>query len=71
MTHSVRFRTPICDLGKSNITLSIWRDDEKLGTLLVSRGAVVWRPKSGKKTFKMDWGRFDAMMKSGYRGPGE
>jgi hypothetical protein len=63
----VRFCPAECDLSKSNIVVAVWKGDEKIGTLLISQGAVVWQPKNKKKKFKMDWTKFDGMMREGYK----
>ena len=39
-------------LTKADVTFSVERDDERLGTLYVSRGAVAWKPNKGKTNYK-------------------
>jgi len=46
------------DLGSR----SVFRDDETLGTLYVSRGALVWWSRSGKVGRKLSWDRFDDLL---------
>jgi hypothetical protein len=67
--HEVRFLLPWRRLGKEDVVFRVAQDDELLGTLKVSKGAVVWWPGKAKLGFKMDWERFDALMREqGRRG---
>jgi hypothetical protein len=59
------------DLTKADIKFEVRRDGEKFGTLLISRGAVVWKPRAGKKNFKFDWKQFDAAMSWGKKTHGK
>jgi hypothetical protein len=65
--HRVTFTLPEAELGNADIQLKVKRGGSVLGTLLVSKGAIVWRPKwqpgrgSGGK--KMRWGVFDEFMR--------
>jgi hypothetical protein len=68
--HTVTITTSSLELTKANVKLKIFRDGEVFGTLYVSRGAVVWKPKSRKKNFKVDWTKFDALMQTGLRTSG-
>ena len=63
MTHKVTFTLPDRDLGKADIQFLVKSNREVLGKLLVSKGAVVWRPKSKKSGKKLGWRKFDEMMK--------
>lgn len=38
------------------------RKSELLGHLLVSKGGIEWRPRSGKKLINMRWERFAELM---------
>ena len=66
--HEVRFVLPWRRLGKEDVIFRVVQDDELLGTLKVSQGAVVWWPGKAKLGYKMTWERFDQMMRGGTRG---
>jgi hypothetical protein len=44
MTHNVEFSIPKWSLGSSDDELNDNKDSEKLGTVQVSNGSVVWFP---------------------------
>lgn len=66
--HEVRFVLPWRRLGKEDVIFRVEQDGELLGTLKVSKGAVVWWPGRAKLGFKMSWERFDRAMREGQRG---
>jgi hypothetical protein len=66
--HNVSFQIPMRSLGKEDVVFRVMADDELLGTLKVSKGAVVWWPGNAKLGYKMGWARFDQMMREGHRG---
>lgn len=68
--HTVRITTSSLELTKADVEFKVFRDDEVFGTLYVSRGAIVWKPKSGKKNFKVDWSKFDTLMQYGLKTSG-
>lgn len=68
MAHDVRFQVPWRGLGKEDVVFRVHRDDELLGTLKVSKGAIVWWPGKAKLGYKMRWERFDQVMRQGTRG---
>lgn len=68
MAHEVTFLLPRRMLGKENIVLEVDQDGERLGTLKISKGAVVWYPGHKKYGYKMGWARFDLAMRAGTRG---
>lgn len=63
MAHEVKFNVPDRVLGKADIEFKVYNDDGKLGTLRVSKGAVVWYPLSGKKGRKISWYRLGELFK--------
>ena len=63
--HYVIYSIPLEELGKRNIEFNVYHDDDKLGTLMISKGAVVWKPgKNKKNAFKMTWSFFDEIMRN-------
>jgi len=67
--HKVDFELPKRELGNSNIEFKVRRDGAHLGTLRVSKGAVVWTPANHEFSYKLDWAKFSDLMKQeGHRG---
>jgi hypothetical protein len=60
--HDVRFTLPERRLGNSDIEFTVFSDDERLGVLKVSKGALVWRHANKKLGRVMDWDAFDRVM---------
>jgi hypothetical protein len=62
-THDVTFEMPKGLVLSKDIRFSIKSDDEKIGTLLISKGNIEWIPanKSVKK-HRMQWEKFAKMM---------
>jgi hypothetical protein len=63
--HDVTVSLPERSLGISDIIFRVKGDGGMKGRLKVSRGAVVWMPRSGKVGFSMSWDRFDRVMQEG------
>ncbi len=61
--HKVIFNVPERELGKADVEFKIKRDNAAFGTLKVSNGSIVWVPKDKTYGYKMDWVKFDDMMK--------
>jgi hypothetical protein len=62
-THKVDFQVPWRPIGREDVVFSVEQDGEKLGELKVSKGAVVWRPRHGKRSYRADWTRLDHLMR--------
>lgn len=62
--HDVRFTVPERTLGNSDIEFAVYSDDERLGLLKVSKGAVVWRHANKKLGRVMGWAAFDRLMQN-------
>lgn len=63
MAHDVTFTVPVRPLGLNDVVFVVRESGEVLGTLKVSKGALVWRPGKGKHSYKLPWGQFDAIIK--------
>lgn len=61
--HDVSFIVPERLLGKADIEFKVKRNNEILGRLKVSNGSIVWVPKSATYGYKVDWVKFDQVMK--------
>lgn len=64
MAHEVDFSIPTRSLGRSDVEFNIRLDGEKLGTLRVSKGSVVWFPTDASYGYKIGWSAFDQLMQS-------
>ncbi len=62
--HSVRAELQIIELSKSgtSITLEIYAEEEKLGTLIIGRGSMTWYGSRWKNGRKFSWPQFAAKM---------
>ena len=65
--HRVELALPPTDIQNTDVTVSIWSDDELLGEMRVSRGTVDWRPAHHQAVWTMEWERFDEMMRASGR----
>jgi hypothetical protein len=64
--HNVYFNLPIRELGKSDIIIEVYSDEERLGKVTISKGALEWYPANAKKPYKMEWAQFDRAIKTYY-----
>jgi len=62
MTHHVILKMPERDLGNADVAFRVRRDGTALGTLKVSKGAVVWVPRDCTYGKKLTWSEFDSLM---------
>lgn len=62
MAHDVKFEVPKRPLGREDIVFEVRRGGQRFGKLLVSKGAIVWYPRSGKHGHKLSWTAFDALI---------
>lgn len=60
--HNVTFTLPERRLGNSDIEFIVRSDEVRLGTLKVSKGALVWSPANKKRGFELGWAEFDRVM---------
>lgn len=63
MAHKVTFNLPTRELGRGDIVLVVKKDNRRFGTLLVSKGAVEWRPTNKQYRRKISWNKFDQLMR--------
>ena len=62
--HDVKFSIPERELGKADIEFKIKSDKKLIGTLRISKGAIVWIPKDKGYGRKIGWAKFDELMQS-------
>jgi hypothetical protein len=61
--HDVRFTIPERKLGNADIEFAVYSDQERLGALKISKGAIVWCPANKKRGFILGWDAFDGVMR--------
>jgi hypothetical protein len=62
--HNVYFSLPKRELSNSDIIIEVYSDEEKFGTITISKGMLEWYPASAKNPYRMDWEYFDKVVKS-------
>jgi len=65
--HTVYFNLPPRELGNSDIIIQVFSDEEKFGTVTISKGALEWYPANAKNPYKMGWVRFDRAIKAHFK----
>ena len=63
MAHTVSFSVPKRALGREDIEFVVQKDGVRFGTLLVSKGAIEWRPTNKVYRRRVNWDRFDQIMR--------
>lgn len=69
MKHEVDFRMPENELGNADLEFKVRRNNQVVGTLKLSRGAVVWVPRDCSYGHKLGWTEFATIMET--NGPRE
>lgn len=62
MAHKVMFALPDRELGKADIEFKVKKNGQMFGRLLVSKGAVVWRPRNKHRGRRLSWRRFEEII---------
>lgn len=62
--HKVKADLQILELTKagSSLSLNIFANDKKLGTLEIGQGSLFWYPKNKRNGKRIDWTSFAEMM---------
>jgi hypothetical protein len=58
----LKFSIPERSLGLSDVEFKVWKDDEMLETLKISKGSLVWFPRNTLIGYRVNWTKFDAFM---------
>ena len=63
-THKVKASMSVVELTKAStaLTLEIFADDSKLGTIELGQGSIGWKGHNRKSVKRMSWSDFAAMM---------
>lgn len=64
MAYTVSFVVPKRELGRADLRFDVHDGGGKLGTLAVSKGAVVWFPKDNSYGYKLKWEELDNLFSS-------
>ena len=62
MAHQAQFSIPLRNLARADVEFQVKEDGIMLGTLMISRGSLVWFPANTRNGRKMDWGKFAKLM---------
>lgn len=62
MAHKVTFKVPERPVGKRDIEFDVKMDDAMLGTLKISKGGVVWRPRDYMYGYFLSWTKLDQVV---------
>lgn len=62
--HNVYFELPTRELGKADARFFIYKNNDKLGEITISKGAIEYFPTHKKTPIKLSWGKFDKLMTS-------
>lgn len=60
--HDVKFSIPERELGKADIEFIVKKNGNRIGTMRVSKGSIVWIPKDRSYGHKASWSDFDEFM---------
>lgn len=62
--HSVKAALNVIELTKAGtaLTLEIFSDSEKIGTIVIGRGSLEWTGGKRQKRKRIGWARFASMM---------
>jgi hypothetical protein len=61
--HRLELELPATDIQGTDVTISVWSDNELLGNLRISRGSIDWRPGHYRAAWTLEWERFDEVMR--------
>ena len=62
--HNVFLSIPTAEMGKVDAHFYIYRDNEKLGQITISKGGLDYKPNRRQKPIKINWSKFDELMKT-------
>jgi len=64
MAYDVSFIVPERPVGRKDIEFHIKKDGAMLGTLKVSQGLIVWRPRDSHYGYGLGWQKLDELAKA-------
>jgi len=60
--HNVYFELPERELGKVDAKFSIYQNEDKLGEITISKGALEYYPANKQKPIRLYWSQFHRLM---------
>jgi hypothetical protein len=66
--HNVFFQLPTRELDGTDANFYIYKDDEKLGQITISKGSLEYYPARRKKPISITWSDFDELMRKFEKG---
>ena len=61
--HNVFFQLPTREIGKVDAYFFIFKNDEKLGEITISKGGLDYYPNKKKYPISISWTQFDELLK--------
>jgi hypothetical protein len=61
MAHNITFTVSERPVGNRDIEFDVRMDEAVFGTLKVSRGGIVWRPRDYRYGYFLNWTKLDQM----------
>ena len=62
MAYKLFFSVPSRPVGRTDIEFDVKRDEAMLGTLKVSQGGIVWRPRDYRYGYFLNWDKLDQVV---------
>lgn len=66
--HRIEMHQPKKAVFSGDIIFEVYSDNEKLGSLEISKGSVDWTPKGKQRSKAIEWERFAGLMNRLYDG---
>lgn len=63
MAHRITFSLPSMQLYKTDATIIVTKNKEKLGEIKLSKGGLDYYPSKRKTPIKITWSKFDSLIK--------
>jgi hypothetical protein len=61
--HNVYFQLPTRELGKVDADFFIYKNNEKLGQITISKGGLEYYPSKKRNPIEISWTQFDELLK--------
>ncbi len=61
--HNVYLSLPTREMGKVDAHFFIYKDNQKLGQITISKGGLDYYPNRRKKPISIDWTQLDILLK--------
>jgi hypothetical protein len=62
-THDIEMDLPSHKVVNTDVDVVVKSDGRMLGTVMISKGSIDWRPGRASSLYTMSWERFDALMR--------